>query len=100
MMTSLKEVRPAPRSTSREDRAHGPPVEFTNGPPDSKQVFVVNDVVSEITDYMEKMKRRCRKAGAKKRKKVIRKNGKRYYRAGKSGLRRLKGSAKPPFRRR
>ena len=31
-----------------------------------------------------------------KRKKVIRKNGKRYYRAGKSGLVRLKGRKKPP----
>ena len=30
------------------------------------------------------------------RKKVIRKNGKRYYRAGKSGLVRLKGGKKPP----
>ena len=41
-----------------------------------------------------------KKGGVKKRKKVIRKDGKRYYRAGKSGLRRLKGRAKPPFRRR
>ena len=31
-----------------------------------------------------------------KRKKVIRKNGKRYYRAGKSGLVRLKGKKKAP----
>ena len=31
-----------------------------------------------------------------KRKKVIRKNGKRYYRMGKSGLKRLKGGKKPP----
>ena len=42
-------------------------------------------------------KRRGRKKGA--RKKVIRKNGKRYYRAGKSGLVRLKGSKLPPRRR-
>ena len=36
-----------------------------------------------------------------KRKKVIRKHGKRYYRAGpKSGLVRLKGGKKPPRRRR
>ena len=35
-----------------------------------------------------------------KRKKVIRKDGKRYYRAGKSGLVRLKGGKKPPRRRR
>jgi hypothetical protein len=35
------------------------------------------------------------------RKKVIRKNGKRYYKPGpKSKLKRLKGSAKPPRRRR
>ena len=34
-----------------------------------------------------------------KRKKVIRKDGKRYYRAGKSGLVRLKGGKKPPRRR-
>jgi len=33
------------------------------------------------------------------RKKVVRKNGKRYYRAGKSGLVRLKGGKKPPHRR-
>ncbi len=33
------------------------------------------------------------------RKKVIRKGGKRYYRAGKSGLRRLKGRKKPPKRK-
>ena len=31
-----------------------------------------------------------------RRKKVVRKNGKRYYRAGKSGLVRLKGNKKPP----
>ena len=41
-----------------------------------------------------------RKKKGGKRKKVIRKNGKRYYRAGKSGLVRLKGSKKPPRRRR
>ena len=42
-----------------------------------------------------------RKAGrCTKRKKVIRKNGKRYYRAGKSGLVRLKGKKKAPFRKR
>ena len=41
--------------------------------------------------------RRKKKGG--KRKKVIRKHGKRYYRAGKSGLVRLKGSKKPPRRR-
>jgi len=41
-------------------------------------------------------KKRCKG----KRKKVIRKNGKRYYRAGKSGLVRLKGKKKPPCRRR
>ena len=35
-----------------------------------------------------------------KRKKVIRRGGKRYYRAGKSGLVRLKGGKKPPRRRR
>ena len=35
-----------------------------------------------------------------KRKKVIRKDGKRYYRAGKAGLVRLKGGKKPPRRRR
>ena len=35
-----------------------------------------------------------------KRKKVIRKDGKRYYRAGKSGLVRLKGGKKAPRRRR
>jgi len=34
-----------------------------------------------------------------KRKKVIRRHGKRYYRAGKSGLVRLKGGKKPPRRR-
>ena len=33
------------------------------------------------------------------RKKVIRKKGKRYYRAGKSGLVRLKGGKKPPKKR-
>ena len=40
-----------------------------------------------------------RKKGGK-RKKVIRKNGKRYYRAGKSGLVRLKGAKKAPRVRR
>ena len=35
----------------------------------------------------------------KVRKKVIRKNGKRYYRAGKSGLVKLKGGKLPPFRK-
>ena len=34
------------------------------------------------------------------RKKVIRKGGKRYYRAGKSGLVKLKGKKKPPRRKR
>ena len=34
-----------------------------------------------------------------KRKKVIRKNGKRYYRAGKSGLVLLKGKKKPPYKK-
>ena len=34
------------------------------------------------------------------RKKVIRKNGKRYYRAGKSGLVRLKGKKLAPRKRR
>ena len=33
------------------------------------------------------------------RKKVIRKKGKRYYRAGRSGLVRLKGKKKPPFKK-
>ena len=47
----------------------------------------------------------CRKIkkGAKRcarRKKVIRKDGKRYYRAGKSGLVRLKGAKKAPRIRR
>ena len=42
----------------------------------------------------------CKGKGGRKRKKVIRKNGKRYYRAGKSGLVRLKGKKKPPCRRR
>ena len=40
-------------------------------------------------------RRRCARKGARKRKKVIRKGGKRYYRAGKSGLVRLKGGKKP-----
>ncbi len=46
---------------------------------------------------------RKRKKGGKacaRRKKVIRKNGKRYYRAGKSGLVRLKGGKKAPRVRR
>ena len=46
---------------------------------------------------------RKRKKGGKRcarRKKVIRKDGKRYYRAGKSGLVRLKGGKKPPRVRR
>ena len=34
-----------------------------------------------------------------KRKKVIRKGGKRYYRAGKSGLVRLKGKKNPPYKK-
>ena len=38
-------------------------------------------------------------ARKKKLKKVIRKNGKRYYRAGKSGLVKLKGNEKPPAKR-
>ena len=42
----------------------------------------------------------CRKRKAGRRKKVIRKHGKRYYRAGKSGLVRLKGSKKAPRIRR
>jgi hypothetical protein len=42
----------------------------------------------------------CHKKKHGKRKKVIRKDGKRYYRAGKSGLTRLRGGKKPPFRRR
>ena len=42
----------------------------------------------------------CKKGKKQKpRKKVIRKNGKRYYRAGKSGLVRLKGGKKPPRKR-
>ena len=44
---------------------------------------------------MKKGGKRCAR-----RKKVIRKNGKRYYRAGKSGLVRLKGNEKPPRVRR
>ena len=44
-----------------------------------------------------RMPHRKKKHG--KRKKVIRKDGKRYYRAGKSGLVRLKGGKKPPHRR-
>jgi hypothetical protein len=44
------------------------------------------------------MPRRCAKK-ARRRKKVIRKKGKRYYRAGKS-LVRLKGGKRPPFRKR
>ena len=50
------------------------------------------------------VKMACKRRGRKKkhgaRKKVIRKGGKRYYRAGKSGLVRLKGGKKPPFKRR
>ena len=41
----------------------------------------------------------CHKKKQHARKKVIRKNGKRYYRAGKSGLVRLKGGKKPPRKR-
>ena len=46
------------------------------------------------------MPHRRHKKAKGKRKKVIRKGGKRYYRAGKSGLVRLKGGKKPPKRRR
>ncbi len=42
----------------------------------------------------------CHKKKTHARKKVIRKDGKRYYRAGKSGLKRLKHGAKPPRKRR
>ena len=46
--------------------------------------------------------RKIKKGGKRcaRRKKVIRKDGKRYYRAGKSGLVRLKGGKKPPRVRR
>ena len=51
----------------------------------------------------KKATRKCHKktkgARKKKLKKVIRKNGKRYYRAGKSGLKKLKGNEKPPAKR-
>ena len=47
----------------------------------------------ETNHTMHRRKKHC------KRKKVIRKNGKRYYRQGKSGLKRLRGNAKPPKRR-
>jgi hypothetical protein len=45
-----------------------------------------------------KFKKRGRKVC--RRKKVVHKNGKRYYRAGKSGLVRLKGGKKAPRIRR
>ena len=46
--------------------------------------------------------RKMKKGGKRcaRRKKVIRKDGKRYYRAGKSGLVRLKNGKKPPRVRR
>ena len=55
----------------------------------------------------KKATKKCRKKKSlhakgmrkKKLKKVIRKNGKRYYRAGKSGLVKLKGNEKPPAKR-
>ena len=51
--------------------------------------------ISVVTDKMP-----CHRKKHGKRKKVIRKGKKRYYRAGKSGLVRLKGGKKAPFRRR
>jgi hypothetical protein len=52
---------------------------------------------------LNRMVCRKKKEGGKRcarRKKVIRKDGKRYYRAGKSGLVRLKGAKKAPRIRR
>ena len=41
----------------------------------------------------------CRKKGGRKRKKVVRKKGKRYYRAKSGRYVRLKGRKKAPFRK-
>ena len=54
----------------------------------------------QFTKGCRKAAHQIRKKGKKmcaRRKKIIRKNGKRYYRAGpKTGLVRLKGNKKPP----
>ena len=83
-----------PRPAIAEYTGKGVAVGAFNGIPGPKNFVSLNKI---------KMPCRKRKKGGKacaRRKKVIRKNGKRYYRAGKSGLVRLKGAKKAPRVRR